>query len=142
MLRLFFIGSKVDWDDGKITTTCLPTNMMEYNNILSQPTTIRATQAANIVHTIFMTFPKKNEEQFLSLFSMLSMELFPKTLVTAWLNANFQRPNLESLLFESNAITVLCLKALLQYSVLWDSNPSLHLMQTLFIFNLSKAHNY
>ncbi len=38
---------------------------------------------------------------------MLSMEFFPKTLVTAWLNANFQRSNLESLLFESNAITVL-----------------------------------
>jgi hypothetical protein len=35
-----------------------------------------------------------------------------------------------------------CLKALLQYSVLWDLNPGLHLMQTLFIFNLSKAHNY
>jgi hypothetical protein len=33
------------------------------------------------------------------------MEFFPKTLVTAWLNANFQRSNLESLLFESNAIT-------------------------------------
>jgi hypothetical protein len=33
------------------------------------------------------------------------MEFFSKTLVTAWLNANFQRSNLESLLFESNAIT-------------------------------------
>jgi hypothetical protein len=26
--------------------------------------------------------------------------------------------------------------------VLWDLNPGLHLMQTLFILNLSKAHNY
>jgi hypothetical protein len=107
MLRLFFIGGKVDWDDGKITTTRLPTNTTEYNNILSQPTMIRATQAANIVHTVFMTSPEKIEEQFLPLFSMLSMEFFPKTLVTPWLNANFQRSNLESLLFESNAITVL-----------------------------------
>ncbi len=38
---------------------------------------------------------------------MLSMEFFPKNLVTAWLNCNFQGSNLESLLFESNAITVL-----------------------------------
>jgi hypothetical protein len=35
-----------------------------------------------------------------------------------------------------------CLKALLQYSVLWDLNSGLHLVQTLFIFNLSKAYNY
>jgi hypothetical protein len=62
MLRLFFIGGKVDWDDGKITTTRLPTNTTEYNNILSQPTTIRATQAANIMHTVFMTSPEKIEE--------------------------------------------------------------------------------
>jgi hypothetical protein len=34
-----------------------------------------------------------------------------------------------------------CLKALRQYSVLWDLNPGLHFMQTFFIFNLSKAHN-
>ncbi len=107
MLCLFFIGGKVDWDDGKFTTTRLLTNTTEYNNILSQPTTIRATQSANIVHTVFMTSPQTNEEQFLPLFSMLSMEFFPKTLVTAWLNANFQRSNLDSLLFESNAITVL-----------------------------------
>ena len=66
MLCLFFIGGKVDWDDGKITTTCLPTNTREYNNIFSQPTTIRATQAANIVHTIFMTFPEKNRGAILA----------------------------------------------------------------------------
>ncbi len=35
-----------------------------------------------------------------------------------------------------------CLKALLQYSVLWDLNPGLHFMQTLFILNLSRAHIY
>ncbi len=37
---------------------------------------------------------------------MLYMEFFSKNLVTAWLNTNFQRSNLESLLFEMNAITI------------------------------------
>ncbi len=32
-----------------------------------------------------------------------------------------------------------CLKALLQYSVLWDLNPGLHLMQTLFYFKLEQS---
>ncbi len=35
------------------------------------------------------------------------MEFFPKNLVTAWLNANFQWLNLESLLFKTKAITIL-----------------------------------
>jgi hypothetical protein len=35
------------------------------------------------------------------------MEFFPKNLVTSWLNANFQKTNLDSLSFETNAITVL-----------------------------------
>jgi hypothetical protein len=35
------------------------------------------------------------------------MDFFPKNLVTAWLNCNFLRSNLESLLFETNTITVL-----------------------------------
>jgi hypothetical protein len=82
-------------------------NTTEYNNILLQPVAIRATQAANILYTCFMTSPEKIEERFSPIFSMLSMEFFPKNLVTAWLNCNFQRSNLESLLFETNAITVL-----------------------------------
>jgi hypothetical protein len=35
------------------------------------------------------------------------MEFFLKNLVTAWLNANFQQSNLESLLIKRNAITIL-----------------------------------
>jgi hypothetical protein len=81
--------------------------MTEYNNILLQPAAIRSTQAANILHTCFMTSPEKIEDRFSPIFSMLSMDFFPKNLVTAWLNCNFQRSNLESLLFETNAITVL-----------------------------------
>jgi hypothetical protein len=108
MLSLFMIGSKkLDLEDGKIPDTRLPTNTTEYNNILSQPAAIRATQAANILHTCFMTSPERIEDRFSSIYSMLSMEFFPKNLVTAWLNANFQRSNLESLLYETNAITIM-----------------------------------
>ncbi len=107
MLSLFLIGIKMDWEDGKITSTLLPMNTMEYKNILAQPSAVRPTQAANILQTVFTTSPDSLEQRFSPLFSMLSMEFFPKNLVTAWLNANFQRSNLESLLFESNAITIL-----------------------------------
>ena len=107
MLSLFLIGIKMDWDDGKITSTLLPMNTTEYKNILAQPSAVRPTQAANILQTVFTTSPDSLEERFSPLFSMLLMEFFPKNLVTAWLNANFQRLNLESLLFESNAITIL-----------------------------------
>jgi hypothetical protein len=51
MLSLLFIGGKLDLDAGKITNTRLTTNTTEYNNILLQPAAIRATQAANILHT-------------------------------------------------------------------------------------------
>jgi hypothetical protein len=101
------LAVKLDLDDGKITDTRLPTNTAEYNNILLQPVTIRGTQAANIFHTCFMTSPPKNEDRFSPIFSMHSVEFFPKNLVTAWLNCNFQRSNLESLLFETNTITIL-----------------------------------
>ena len=101
MLSLVMIGSKkLDLKDGKIPDTRLPTNTTEYNNILSQPAAIRATQAANILHTCFMTSPERIEDRFSPIYSMLSMEFFPKNLVTAWLNANFQRSNLESLLYK------------------------------------------
>jgi hypothetical protein len=107
MLSVLLIGGKLDLEDEKITDTRLPTNTTEYNNILLQPAAIRSTQAANILHTCFMTSPEKIEDRFYPIFSMLSMEFFPKNLVTAWLNCNFQRSNLESLLFETNAITIL-----------------------------------
>ncbi len=80
--------------------------MQEYKNILEQPSAVRPTQAANILQTVFTTSPDSLEQCFSPLFSILLMEFF-KNLVTAWLNANFQRSNLESLLFESNAITIL-----------------------------------
>jgi hypothetical protein len=76
-------------------------------NILAQPLAIRPTQAANILQTGFTTSPDSLKERFSPLFSMLSMEFFSVNLVTAWLNANFHRLNLESLLFETNAITIL-----------------------------------
>jgi hypothetical protein len=107
MLSLLFIGGKLDLDDGKITNTHLPTNTTEYNNTLLQLAAIIATQAANILHTCFMTSPQKIEDQFSPIFSMLSMDFFPKNLVTAWLSCKFQISNLESLLFVTNLITVL-----------------------------------
>jgi hypothetical protein len=82
-------------------------NTTEYKNILAQPLAVRPTQAANILQTVFTTTPDSLEEHFLPLFSMLSMEFFPKNLVTAWLNTNFQWSNLESLMFKTNAITIL-----------------------------------
>ena len=107
MLSLFLVGIDLDWDESAITSTLLPTNMTEYKNILAQPSAVRPTQAANILQTVFTMSPDSIEQHFSPLFSMLSMEFFSKNLVTAWLNANFQRSNLGSLLFESNVITIL-----------------------------------
>jgi hypothetical protein len=76
MLSLLLIGGKLDLEYGKITDTSLPTNTMEYNNILFQPAAIRSTQAANILHTCFMTSPEKIEDQFSPIFSMPSMNFF------------------------------------------------------------------
>jgi len=78
MLSLFLIGVKMDWEDGKITSTLLPMNTTEYKNILAQPLAVRPTQAANILQIIFTTSPDSLEQRFSPLFSMLSMEFFPK----------------------------------------------------------------
>ncbi len=107
MLSLFLIGIKMNWDNGRFISTLLPTNTSEFKNILAQHSAIRPTQLANILHTVFTTSPDTLKESFSPLFSMLLMEFFPKNLVTTWLNANFQRSNLESLLFEKNTITIL-----------------------------------
>ena len=106
MLSLFLVGIKMDWDDGATASTLLPKNTTEYNNILPQPSTVSPPQVVNILQTVFTTSSDSLEQRFSPLFSMLSFELFPKNLVTAWLNANFQRSNLELLLFETNAITI------------------------------------
>ena len=107
MLSLFLAGGSIDWDEGKITDVKIPTPTQEYKNILLQPPTIRPIQAGNILLTVFTTAPDTIEARFSPLFSKLSMEFFPKNLVTSWLNANFQKSNLDSLSFETNAITVL-----------------------------------
>jgi len=107
MLSLFLAGGTIDWEEGKIADVRVPTPTQEYKNILLQPPTIRPIQAGNILLTVFTTAPDTIEARFSPLFSKLSMEFFPKNLVASWLNANFQKSNLDSLNFETNAITVL-----------------------------------
>ena len=140
MLSLFLIGVKMDWDDGKITSTLLPMNTTEYKNILAQPSAVRPTQAANILQTVFTTSPDSLEERFSPLFSMLLMEFFPKNLVTAWLNANFQRSNLESLLFESNAITILTFVSQNDSAKLLASRTSEENARNEWALDMSEAH--
>ena len=140
MLSLFLIGVKMDWDDGIITSTLLPTNTTEYKNILAQPSAVRPTQAANILQTVFTTSPDSLEERFSPLFSMLSMEFFPKNLVTAWLNANFQRSNLESLLFESNTITILTFVSQNDSAKLLASRTSEENARNEWALEMSEAH--
>ena len=107
MLSLFLAGGKLDWEEGKIANVRVPTPTQEYKNILAQTSAVRPTQAANILFTVFTTTPTSIHERFSPLFSKLSMEFFPQNLVASWLNANFQKTNLDSLSFETNAITVL-----------------------------------
>jgi hypothetical protein len=57
MLSLFLVGIKIDWDDGTIALTLLPSSTTEYKNILAQPSMVRPTQAANILQTVFTTSP-------------------------------------------------------------------------------------
>jgi hypothetical protein len=97
MLSLFLIGTKMDWDDGAIVSTLLSMTSLWPSDLLKLPTFYKLCSLHPLI-------PSKN---ILTLFSMLSMEFFPKNLVTAWLNTNFQQSNLESLLFETNAITIL-----------------------------------
>ena len=140
MLSLFLIGVKTDWEDGKIISTLLPMNTTEYKNILAQPSSVRPTQAANILQTVFTTSPDSLEQRFSPLFSMLSMEFFPKNLVTAWLNANFQRSNLESLLFESNAITILTFVSQNDSAKLLASRTSEENARNEWALEMSEAH--
>jgi len=141
MLSLFLIGVKmVDWEDGKITSTLLPTNTTEYKNIIAQPLAVRPTQAANILQTVFTTSPDSLEQRFLPLFSMLLMEFSPKNLVTAWLNANFQRSNLESLLLESKAITILTFVSQNDSAKLRASRTSEENDRNEWVLEMSEAH--
>jgi hypothetical protein len=71
---------------------------------------------------------------------MLSMEFFPKNLVTAWLNANFQRSNLESLLFESNAITILTFVSQNDSAKLLASRTSEENARNEWALDMSEAH--
>ena len=140
MLSLFLIGVKTDWEDGEIISTLLPMNTTEYKNILAQPSSVIPTQAANILQTVFTTSPDSLEQCFSPLFDMLSMEFFPKNLVTAWLNANFQRSNLESLLFESNAITILTFVSQNDSAKLLASRTSEENACNEWALEMSKAH--
>ncbi len=141
MLSLFLIGVKmVDWEDGKIASTLLPTNTTEYKNILAQPSAVRPTQAANILQIVFTTSPDSLEQRFSPLFSMLSMEFISKNLVTAWLNANFQQSNLESLLFESNAITILTFVSQNDSAKLLASRTSEENARNEWALKISEAH--
>ena len=69
------------------------------------------------------------------------MEFFPKNLVTAWLNANFQRSNLESLLFESNTITILTLVSQNDSAKLLASRTSEENARNEWALGMSKAHH-
>jgi len=71
---------------------------------------------------------------------MLSMEFFPKKLVTAWLNANFQRSNLESLLFKSNAITILTFVSQNDSAKLLASRTSEENARNEWALDMSEAH--
>ena len=62
MLNLFLVGIELDWDEGAITSTLLPTNTTEYKNILAQPSAVRPTQTANILQTVFTMSPDSIEQ--------------------------------------------------------------------------------
>jgi hypothetical protein len=140
MLSLFLIGTKMDWDGGTIVSTLPPTNTTEYKNILAQPLVIRPAQAANILQTVFTTSPDSLKERFSPLFSMLLMEFFPKNLAIAWLNANFQRSNLESLMFETNAIMILTFVSQNDLAKLLASRASKENACNEWALDMSEAH--
>ncbi len=72
MLSLFLAGGSVDWEEGKITSVRVPTPTQEYKNILAQKSSVRPTQAANILFTVFTTTPNR----FTSV-SLLCLASFP-----------------------------------------------------------------
>ncbi len=60
--------------------------------------------------------------------------------MTAWLNANFQWSNLESLLFESNAITILIFVSQNDSAKLLASRTSEENARNKWALDMSKAH--
>ncbi len=142
MLSLFLIRIKMNWDNGKIILALLPMSTTEYKNILAQPlaVTVRPSQVANILYTIFTTSPDTLEERFSPFFSMLLMEFFSKNLVLVWLNSIFQRSNLEPLLFEMNVITILTFVSQNDAAKLLASCNSEYHARNKWALDLSEAH--
>ena len=92
---------------GMFVNSCIPKYTQAMTNIIAQPTSVRSTQMANILTTIFMEVPNDKAEMLSPFTTHKPMHHISKNFASVLLSCNVQRSNLDSLNFETSSITIL-----------------------------------
>ncbi len=81
--------------------------MQAMKNILLQPTMVRSISGVNILTTVFNKIPEDMAKRLSPLTTHKSMHHISKNFASVLLSCNFQQTNLDSLIYETNSITIL-----------------------------------